>query len=385
MGMLGGGNGGDDRDGGGLFGAGSPLGGGGPFQGKDGPDLEELMANVKKTWPILVAVLVLGGLVLIGSQSFFTVEPEEEALVLRLGKPTSEIYGPGLHGKIPFVDREFVAPVQRQHRIEFGFRSQPGKVTQVQEQGYEDESLMLTGDLLLAHVRWTVIYRIDDIATWLFNVKDREETIRDVAMAVMRQLVGDYSLHEVLTTKVREIQTHAMAVTQTALRENVPTGVAITELSIRSTDVPGGAKKAFDEFNRTEPDVSRQLAEAKAEQDNVTGDAEQQKKRAIGQAEKEAEQIIQSARGEALAFAAKLHEYRKAPEITRQWMYLQTMERLLDGMEEKLVLDDTGGGGTGVGGGTLKLLPLTDLMGGGASQVIRPAAAARQAGQGGDQ
>ena len=336
----------------------------GPFKGLEpqppgrNPDLEEALERLKRLRPLLIvgAVLALGTWIALGA--FFQVEPEEEALLLRFGKPTGEVYGPGLHTKIPWVDEAFVVPVERQHRIEFGFRSDPGKETVVQEKGFEAESLMLTGDLLLAHVRWSLIYRIDDIETWLFNIKDREETIRDIAMAIMRQLAGDYSLHEVLTAGVREIQHKAMELTQKALRENVPTGVTVTELAIRSTDVPAGARQAFDEFNRTEPDVTRQLAEAKAELHNLTGDAERDKKQAIGEAERRYAEVVNNANGEALAFGAKLDAYREAPGITRQWMYLATMREVLGGVDGKIIIEagDTGSD-------VLKLLPLGDLGG----------------------
>jgi membrane protease subunit HflK len=298
-------------------------------------------------------------LIILSYGSFFQVEPEEEAVVLRFGAPRPEVYGSGLHFKIPLVDRAYVVPVERQHRIEFGFRSEPGKVSTIQNTGFERESLMLTGDLLLAHVRWSVIYKIDDIETWLFYVANQEETIRDIANSVMRQLVGDYSLHELLTVKVRELQDKAMAATQDALRAKVPTGVMITELSIRSTDVPNGAKAAFDEFNRTEPDVRRMLAEAKAVQYDVVGDAEQNLKVAIGQAEKLREQVVKNAEGEAGAFLAQLEEYRQAPQITKQWLYLEAMSSVLSNVDEKIIIDGS------EGAGTVKLLPLKDLMGGG--------------------
>jgi membrane protease subunit HflK len=327
--------------------------------GNDRPPFEWDAAGVSKFISSMLTLGLVFVLVLLAFGSFFQVEPEEEAVVLRFGAPRPEVYGPGLHFKIPLVDRAFVVPVERQHRIEFGFRSEPGKVTTVQDTGWERESLMLTGDLLLVHVRWSVIYKIDDIETWLFVVANQEETIRDIANSVMRQLVGDYSLHELLTVKVRELQDNAMAATQTALRAKVPTGVVITELSIRATDVPSGAKAAFDEFNRTEPDVRRMLAEAKAAQYDVVGDAEQDWKAAIGTAEKEKEQIIKNAEGEAGAFLAQLAEYEQAPEITKQWLYLEAMSTVLTNVDEKIIIDDDGGSGA------VKLLPLKNLMGGG--------------------
>jgi membrane protease subunit HflK len=336
------------------------------FGSDDLPDpreiLEKLKQNLRFIWLGLGAIVVL----VLGFGSFFQVEPEEVAIVLRFGKPTGQEFGPGLHFKLPIVDQVFKEAVERQHRLEFGFRSEPGEVTKVTETGFDKESLMLTGDLQLVQVRWSLIYQIDEIETWLFEVKDKEATIRDIGMAVMRQLVGDYSLHEVLTVKVRELQNLAAQETQKALRDKVPTGVQITELAIRGTDVPAGAKEIFDEFNRTEPDIRRELDEAKTALEKVTGEAQKLREQAVGGAEKQKAEIELNAEGEARAFLAQLAEFEQAPEITRQWMYLQTMTKVLAGVDDKIIIDDKG-----TGGDTLKLLPLTDMLQG--RQPARPA------------
>lgn len=331
------------------------------FGTDDLPDPREIFEKVKQKqrfiWLGIAAILV----VVLALSSWFTVEPDERAIVLRFGAPIEEggtvvEYKPGLHFKIPLVDDVNKVAVERQYRLEFGFRSDPGKVTTVKETGFDKESLMLTGDLQLVHVRWSIIYQIRDPRVWLFDVKDQEATIRDITMAVMRQLVGDYSLNEVLTVKVREIQQLAKDMTNAALQKKVPTGVAITELAIKTTDVPQGAREAFDEFNRTEPEVRRTLAEAKAAQHNVTGDAELKKKQAVGIAEKDKAELVLNAEGEAAAFEEQLDKYLKAPEITRQWMYLQTMTNVMTQVD-KVILE-----GGGLMNETVKLLPLTDML-----------------------
>ncbi|MCA9634379.1 MAG: hypothetical protein KC766_42325, partial [Myxococcales bacterium] len=217
---------------------------------------------------------------------------------------------------------------------------------------------MLTGDLELVQVQWSLIYKIDDIRTWLFKVEDQERTIGDISMSIMRQLVGDYSFHEVLTTKKRELQELAQKETQRALAERVPTGVIVTELAIKSTDVPAGARDAFKQFNETEPLVRKTLDEAKADLDKVTGDAEAEKKRAVGEAQRAAEKVVKNARGEAQAFLAQLAEYKLAPGITRQWLYFQTMSKVFAGVDRKLLVDGAGEGAPP----TLSLLPLDKLL-----------------------
>ena len=336
------------------------------FPHDDLPGPQEIIAALKKNRRYILAGLGLLLVVVLAFGSYFQVEPEEEAVVLRFGAPLTENFGPGLHFKIPFVDEVYTVAVERQHRLEFGFRSDPGKESEIVERGYEDESLMLTGDLQLVHVRWSVIYKIDDIRIWLFEVKEQEETIRDISESIMRQLVGDYSLHELLTVKVRELQELARDETQKALRDKVPTGVIVSELSIRNTDVPEKAREAFERFNRTEPSVKAELSQARAELDSITGDAEREKKRAVGAAEQHYAEVVRNAEGEAAAFLAQWEQYKDAKAITRQWLYLQTMTKVLAGVDRKLLVE--GDNGQGI----LKLLPLDGLLGTSPSDAAPP-------------
>jgi len=304
---------------------------------------------------IFIALAVLAAVTTV-SQIFFQLEPEEEAIVLRFGKPLPDVFTSGLHTRIPFVDQVYKVPVHRQQRMEFGYRSSHSSPGKSSKPSHSTESLMLTGDLMLVHVLWSLVYKIEDISPWLFEIKDREQTIRDISMGVMRQILGDYSLDEVLTTKQLEIANLAQETTQAALRDKVPTGVVITEVAIKTTDVPKAARKAFDDLTRTLAKVQGELAEAKADQDNVIGSARRQKNETIGKAEKGRSQIIENATGEASAFLAKLNEYERAPEITRQWMYLRTMTTVLAGLDEKLVIED------GKSGSIAKHLPLKDFF-----------------------
>ncbi len=316
--------------------------------------LRKYLEPLKQQSRTLFWVLAILLLLFAGSQIFFQLEPEEEAVVLRLGKPLGETFGPGLHFRIPFVDQVYKAPVSRQQRMEFGYRS-PGSHEAVLKDAQEEESLMLTGDLMLVHVRWSLVYKIEDIHSWLFEIKDREQTIRDISMGVMRQVVGDYSLEEVLTTQQLEVASLAQEATQGALR-SVPTGVVITDVAITNADVPAAAQQAFDDLTRTLAKVQGELAESKAEQDNAIGKARREKNETIGKAENGQKQVVENARGEALAFLAKATEYERAPEITRQWMYLKTMTQVLKGLDEKLVIEE------GPGATIAKHLPLRDFF-----------------------
>ena len=333
------------------------FGGGG---GADFPDPAELIAALKKyrkwVWTGLVVVL----LVVIGFGSFFQVEPEENAIVLRLGAPVEEAggwktFGPGLHLKWPFIDQVHKAAVKRQHNLQFGFRSSPGETSTTSTRGYLQESLMLTGDLKLVTVHWTVIYVIDDLKTYLFEVKDQEATIRDVVQAGMRQIVGDYSLYEVLTD-FQPLIKESQDLIQHHLSKTVPTGVLITKVAIVNTDVPGEAKAVWTLFNQTEPKVRGMLKKADAELQTAVGVANRDRASAIGKAERYRKLTVLNAKGEAAAFLSKRNQYKIAPAITKQWMYLKTMTRVLKGMKEKIIIEDSRAGQN-----VLKMLPLKSM------------------------
>jgi membrane protease subunit HflK len=163
----------------------------------------------------------------------------------------------------------------------------------------------------------------------------------------------------VLTIKVSELQQNAKVETNRALQFDVPIGITITELSIKETDVPDEAQEAFRRFNESEPAVRRTLSEAKAEQTNITGQAQLEKERAIGVARRSFHEIVKNAQGEAEAFLEQLEEYQMAPEITRQWMYLATMTKVMEEADQKILLDQDP---RGSGGNTLNVLPLTDMF-----------------------
>ena len=328
------------------------------FGGDDLPDPRVILDHLKRNlrWVLIaVGLLIVIGL---GFGSVFTVEPEEEAVVLRFGVPVESQYQPGLHFKIPIVDQVYIVPVKRQQSIEVGFRSDPGKVTTVNEKGYDRESLMLTGDLSLAHVRYSVLYKVADIKDYLFKVKDQEENVRDISMGVMRGVIGDYSLDEALTGKYGDIAANATAQTQTTLDE-VRSGVEIVAVTIKSVEVPTEAKKAFDDLNRSVAEVRRLVIDAEATLNRTLGEVQNEQQVLIGAAAKRKALTLGNANGVAKAFRDKLSAYNEAPAITRQWLYLEAMRAVLQSAEDKLILD-LGGADSGV----LKLLPLTDGFGG---------------------
>ena len=162
------------------------------------PVFQKLNLNLKKIILIIIAVII-------AFSSFFQIDPEEIGAITRFGKYVRQVES-GLHTKIPFIERVYKVPVERQQKLEFGFRTvKPGINTQYSREGVYDESLMLTGDLNLADVEWVVQYRVDNAYNYLYKVRDTKTTLRDISESATRQIVGDRTVNEVLTVGRTEI------------------------------------------------------------------------------------------------------------------------------------------------------------------------------------
>jgi membrane protease subunit HflK len=300
--------------------------------------------------PIAVAALVvLVALV----QSFYTVEADSEAVVLRFGRHV-ETTGPGLHGKWPFgIERVYVVPVNFVQTQEFGFRTvQPGKRTLYGRPTAEDRALamMLTGDLNIARVEWTVQYRIKDIEDYLFKVQDVEGTIRDVSESIMRGLVGDRSVDEVITIGRADLAREALLETQKKLDE-LGCGVELTKLNLQDVRPPDEVKQAFDAVNQARQKKEELINQANAQRNRLVPAARGEREKLIKEAEAYKDRKIREVNGETKAFLDRFAAYREAKDETRLRLYLETMERVLGRAERKIVLDESVRG----------LLPLLDL------------------------
>lgn len=283
-------------------------------------------------------IIVLIALVLL-TTSWFTIEPEEVGVVVRFGKFVRTVE-PGLHFKIPFgVEVVEKVPVKRQLKEEFGFRTlQAGIRSSYEQRGYEDESLMLTGDLNSAVVEWTVQYRVSDPYKKLFKVREPEQTLRDISESIMREVVGDRTVNEVLTVGRQEIA----AVVEQRVQEmcdKYETGFKIEQVVLQDVNPPDPVKPSFNAVN-----------EAQQEREKLINQARSEYNRVIPKAMGEAEQVIQQARGYALdrvnrakgdsaRFQAVYQEYKKSPEVTRQRIYLETLNQILPQSGQKVIID----------------------------------------------
>lgn len=313
------------------------------------PDFSNLKKNVGLLRWVLVGVLLL---VLLFT-SIYTVQPEEIAVVLRLGKHVREA-GPGLHFKIPFgIETVYKVPIQRQLKAEFGFRTvEAGVRSEFATRGYETESNMLTGDLNAATVEWVVQYRIAEAEDYLFKVRHVDETFRDMSEAVMRAVVGDRTVNEVITVGRQEIEDRVEEKLQ-ELCDEYQTGIRVDRVVLQSVTPPDPVKPSFNEVNQAEQERERLINEAQSQYNQVIPRAEGEARQTIQEAEGYALDRVNRAEGDAARFTSLYEEYRKAPEVTRQRMYLETMNDILPKVGRKLVVDDQVQG----------LLPLLDLDG----------------------
>lgn len=290
--------------------------------------------------------------------SFFTVGPEEVGVILRFGKYNRTV-SPGLRFKMPFgIETLYKVPVERQLKQEFGFRtSKAGVKTRYSQRDFSEESLMLTGDLNAAEVEWIVQYRIKDPYKFLFKVRNATQTFRDMNEAVMREVVGDRSVNEVLTVGRVEI---ANTVTQKLqeLADIYETGIKVDQVVLQDVNPPDPVKPAFNDVNEAQQEREKLINQAKSEYNKVIPKARGDAERIIEEAEGYAFERVNQAKGDAAKFNAIFLEYLKAPEVTRQRIYLETLNEILPKAGRKLITDDKATG----------ILPLFDLNKGGLSK-----------------
>jgi membrane protease subunit HflK len=293
--------------------------------------------------PSRLRVIAIGVIVvLLLFTGYYQVEPDEVAVVQRFGAyvRTTE---PGPHFKIPFgVETVTKVPVQRQLKMEFGFRTlRPGVRSEFAPDSPETlgEAVMLTGDLNVAVVEWIVQFRIRDPRRYLFHVRDVPETFRYMSEASMRLVVGDHSVDEVLTIGREEVALQAKEELQ-RLCELYEIGIEVQQLVLQDVNPPDPVKPAFNEVNQAIQEKERAINDAWAEYNKAVPKAKGEAEQAVRAAEGYALERVNNAEGDAKRFDALYEEYRKAPSVTRKRIYLETMTRLMPKLGRKLVLDD---------------------------------------------
>jgi membrane protease subunit HflK len=298
------------------------------------PQFEKISKNIR---------VIVGGLIvaLLGFSTFFTVDPEEVGVVVRLGKFV-ETVEPGLNFKMPLIDQVELVPVERQLKQEFGYRTvQAGVQTQYQKAGYEDESLMLTGDLNLADVEWVVQYRINDPYSYLFKVRNAESTLSDISEAAMRQIVGDRTVNEVLTVGRAEVSIRVQELIQALVME-YEMGITIEQVVLQDINPPNPVKPSFNAVKEAQQQRETLINQARADYNRVIPRARGEAQETIQRAEGYASERVNTSEGEVSRFNDLYTEYVKAPQVTKQRIFLETMEDIIPKMGKKIIMDENG-------------------------------------------
>jgi membrane protease subunit HflK len=359
-----------NQSGGGQGGGGGWKGGGPWGQGQGGgqpPDLEEMLKRSQDRMkqvmrgggvpgPLMFLAAAAACAVIAWYAFFFRVNPDELGVVMRLGEFVRQ-EPPGLHFRMPYPIEEVVLPkVTRQNIIEIGMRSAtPARaIGSVGQQDVKEESLMLTGDENTVDIDFVVYWRIKDAAQYLFNIQNPDNTVKEVAESAMREVVGQSNIQPLLTGARQKTETDVHDLMQRTL-DLYKAGIMIDQVTLQKVDPPGEVIDAF-----------RDVQAARADKEKLQNEAFGYSNKAVAEARGEAERILQGAEGfkqgtvaeasgQTARFLKVYDEYKKAPEVTRKRIFLETMERVFSGTD-KIIL------GSKAGQGIVPYLPLDQIQ-----------------------
>lgn len=288
--------------------------------------------------PLRILLIIL--LIVLASTSYYTIPAESEGIVLRFGKYILKV-PPGLHFKLPLgIDDVIEVPTQRQLKLEFGLsttgHSHPDQVGKEPAK----EKSMVTGDLNAALVEWVVQYRITEPEAYLFAVRNPGQTLRDLSESVMREVVGDRTVDEIITIGRQEIEESVLARLR-ELANRYRLGVTVNQVQLKNVNPPVPVQPSFNEVNRAQQDRENAINLANGEYNKAVprarGEADQEIRAAEGYRFKR----INEAEGDAAAFSAVLEQYIKAPEITRTRLYLETLGDVLPEAKQSIIVDES--------------------------------------------
>ncbi len=273
--------------------------------------------------------------------SFYTIDVSEEGVITRFGR-YHRTSPPGLHFKLPLgIDRVYKVASKRRLQEEFGFRSAgniEGRSTYV-DKGYANESLMLTGDLNVGDVTWILQYEISDPWKYLFHARDVQRNIRDVSLSIMRRVVGDRLVGDVLTVGRVEIADEAKRLTQEVLNR-YDMGIRIVTVNLQDVNPPESVKPAFNDVNAAKQQQEEAINIAEREYNRFVPEARGSADQLLSEAEAYSINVVNRAKGDASRFRSISNEYQKASEITRNRVYIEAMEDVLSGIGRLTVVDE---------------------------------------------
>ncbi|MFL5064816.1 MAG: FtsH protease activity modulator HflK [Xanthobacteraceae bacterium] len=358
------------NQGGGPWGSGSkgPWGSGPQSSGPTPPDLEELLRRSQDKLRTVLpggnlgakgfALIALAALAIWGFSGFFRVEPDELGVVLRFGKYVRDAK-PGLNYHLPYPVEAVLTPkVTRVNRIDVGMRLVEDLRRGTTMRNVPEESLMLTGDENIVDVDFSVFWLVkpNGASEYLFNIQNPEGTVKAVAESAMREVIGRLQIQPILTGARQTIEGEVHDLMQKTL-DQYGAGIQVSQVQLQKVDPPAQVIDAFREVQAARIDAERAQNEAQTYANRRIPEARGQAAQITQAAEAYREQTVAEAKGQTSRFVKVYDEYKKAPEVTRQRLYLETMERVLGGTE-KFILDS---GSAGSGSGVVPYLPLNEL------------------------
>lgn len=286
-----------------------------------------------------LGLLLLALLALTIYTASYTVPSDSVGIVQRFGKYVSE-QSPGLHFKLPLgADSVTILPVKRQLKQEFGFATSGATNNSQSRPDIAQQSQMVTGDLNAALVEWVLQYRIAEPRKYLFDVRNPGETLRDLSESVMREVVGDRTVDEVITIGRQEIETEAL-INMQALVAKYEIGVSIDQVQLKNINPPRPVQESFNEVNQAQQEKESLINAARREYNKVIPLAEGEKDQRIRAADGYRLQRINEAEGDAARFNAVFSEYSKSPDVTRRRIYIETLQEVLPGLDSKIIVDE---------------------------------------------
>src|SRR5215813_12074270 len=358
------------NQGGGPWGSGpkGPWGQGPQSVGPRPPDLEDLLRRGQDKMQQLlpgghfsgmgIALVLVGALVIWGLSGFFRVQSEEVGVVLRFGKHVRTVQ-PGLNYHLPYpIETVLLPKALRVSTISIGVSllEDPARRGRTMRD-VPEESLMLTGDENIVDVDFTVLWRIkpDGVGNFLFNIQNPEGTVKAVAESAMREAIGRSNIQPILTGARNTIEQSVQELMQRIL-DSYGSGVLVTQVQMQKVDPPAQVIESFRDVQAARADLERLQNEAQTYANRVVPDAKGRAAQITQAAEGYKQQAIAEARGQSARFLKVYEEYKKAPDVTRERIYLETMERIFGG-SEKLLYDS----GPGASQGVVPYLPLNEL------------------------
>src|SRR6266568_5240980 len=356
------------NQGGGPWGSGGGKGpwGSGPHQPQGGgspPDLEELLRRSQdKLRTVLpggnlggkgLSLILLAAVVIWGLSGFFRVEPDELGVVLRFGKFVREVQ-PGLNYHLPYpIETALTPQALRVNKIDIGFDLRRGSTMR----DVPEEALMLTGDENIVDVNFSVLWKVkpNHVGDYLFNVQAPEGTVKAVGESAMREVIGRSNIKAILTGARQTIETAVQELMQKEL-DDYGAGIIVQQVQLQKVDPPMQVIDAFRDVQAARSDLERAQNEAQTYANRVVPEARGRAAKITQDAEAYREQTVAEAKGQASRFSQVYEQYKKAPDVTRQRIYLETMEHVLGGTDKTII--DTGAQS---GPGVVPYLPLTSL------------------------